>query len=595
MRRRVRLVVAICALAFTFASAFLKSPVGAQTQASGAVTVFTDGLAYPDGVISKALAELSAEFDKSGKLRLLSIMGNAGAANVRDLLRFRGADFAILNSDVFASPEVSKTYSEAREKLRYVTKLRTQKVVLLARREIDAVDQLAGKKVAVIGPETVTGLTARTVFALLGVKAEVTAFDGAGAGNQLGDAAAIFFFNTDAKRLPASVDPSGEFRPIAIPMNAALAKFYRPAQIQPGELTGASGKGSVATIETDTILAAFNWVPQHARYLDVTAFIDSLFAALPRLRSDRPASIWNETDPRAPVLGWRQYGHAAAAAKSVPAPAATPVAAAASFASRIEGSAGEPRLTLSIVSQPPLTDEHSSGGGLLTELARAALARTEWPHAGNVEVQWDKDRASQVHSVLVEKRADLALPWSKPSCEDPGLLTGESAAFCDGALASEPNFKALVVFITRSESDFDPTSEERLIGRTVCVPANRDVGPLTETAKQLVRDGRLKLVRPQSMIDCLNLVERGDVDALLINELEGKLAISHLGLSRTFRMVENAGSAQDVRIIVAKDYPKAEELLGALNKGIAKLKSEDLYSQIVMKHVLPLNRSATTQ
>jgi polar amino acid transport system substrate-binding protein len=127
----------------------------------------------------------------------------------------------------------------------------------------------------------------------------------------------------------------------------------------------------------------------------------------------------------------------------------------------------------------------------------------------------------------------------------------------------------------------------------VCVPANRDVPPLTDMAKRMIHDGSLRLARPQSIIDCLNVVGRGEADALLVNELEGKRAISDLGLSQAFRVVENAGSAQEVRIIVAKDSPRAEELLGALNKGIAKLKSEELYSQIIMKHLVPLNRSAT--
>ncbi len=602
MRSTVRRVATICALVFTFAaiSAALEAPVRAQTPPSGAVTVFTDGLAYPDGVISKALAELSAELDRSGKVRLLSVMGNAGAANVRDLLRFRGVDFAILNSDVFASARVAKTYPEATEKLRYVTKLRTQKLVLLARSDIDAVEQLAGKKVAVVGPEAVTGLTAHTVFAALGIGAEITPLQDASAEEQLREAAAVFFIDTDAKRLPESIARSGEFHGVAIPMNDTLSKFYRPAQIQPGEAAGNSASHSIATIETDTILASFNWVPQHVRYADVAAFINSFFAAIPDLRRDRSASIWNETDPRAPVLGWRQHPHAAVASKSVPALAPVPVAAAAApaapaIAPDIEDRNSEQRLKLSIVPQPPLTDDHSSGGGLVTELTRAALERMDWPHAGDFEVEWDKDRESQVHRVLVEKRADLALLWARPNCEDPGLLTGESAAFCDGALASEPIFKALVVFFTRSGSDFDPASEDRLAGRSICVPANRDVAPPTEVAKKMVRDGRLKLVRPQSLIDCLNIVGRGEADALLVNELEGKLAISRLGLSQAFRMVENAGAAQEVRIVVPKDAPKAKELLGALNKGIAKLKSEDLYSQIVMKHVLALNPPATTQ
>ena len=596
MRGSIRFAAVLCGLTLASLGAVPVPTRAAQEQAPavGSVTVFTDGLAYPDGVISKALSELSADFEKSGKLRLLSIMGNAGAANVRDLLRFRGVDFAIVNNDVLASGEVVKSYPDAPDKLRYVTRLRTQKAILLARPEIDDLQQLSGKKVIAFGPDLVTGQSARVIFAATGVKADISSLQDASAEEQLRQAAAIFFFHTDAKRLPSAIAGSADFHPIAIPINAALAKFYRPVQIQPGEFGFPPDGDGVTSVETDTILAAFNWQPQHGRYADVTAFIDTFFAALPRLRSSRPSSIWNETQPRAQVLGWKQFPYATTAAKTVPAPPPAPVGAAPAFSSHIEEPGPGSKLRLSIVSQPPLTDEHVNGGGLLTELTKAALERADLPQAAHVDVLWDKDRASQTHNVLVEKRADLAMPWPKPSCDDPAMLTGELAALCDGALASEPIFKVLVVFFAKSDSDFDPAApEEQLSGRTVCVPANRDLAPPTNGAERMIRDGRLKLVRPASMIDCLNLVGRGDADALLINELEGKKAISDLGLSQAFRMVENAGSAQEIRIVVAKDSPKAQDLLSALNKGIAKLKSEELYSQIVMKHLVPLNRSAT--
>jgi polar amino acid transport system substrate-binding protein len=597
MRRMDRLAATICAAITILVDVCASRPSAAQapTPPTGLVTIFTDGLSYPGGAISQAVAELSVELDKSGKIRLLSIMGHAGAANLRDLLRFRGADFAILNSDVLASAEIAKSYPGLSEKLRHVTRLRTQKVVLLVRRDIEGLGQLAGKKVTAFGPDGVTGYTARTVLAALGVKAEVTSRRDAAPENELTQADAIFLFASDAKRLPSSVARSADLRPIPIPLNPALAKFYRAAEIQPTELGGTPQETRIATIETDTILASFNWQAQHGRYADVTAFIDGFFGALPRLRAAHPSSIWNETDPRAAVLGWRQYGPAALAAKSVPAPAPAPTVSVPAFASSIEQADSNARLRLSIVPQASLTDEHASGGGLLTQLAKAAVERTDWPQAANVEIRWEKDRSSQAQSLLVDKSVQLALPWSGPNCDEPALLTGETAAICDGALVSDPIFKALVVFFVASGSDFDPNSQERLSGRTLCVPANRAFSPPTEVAARLIQDGQLKLLRPASMIDCLNLVGRGDADALLVNELEGKRAIANLGLSQAFHVVENAGSTEEIRIVVAKSAPKAEELLNALNKGIAKLKTEDVYGEIVMKHVMALNQSAAAR
>ena len=591
MRKRVRLVAIICIMIAGIAGVCAcANLVAAQTSSTGSVTVFTDGLAMPGGAISQAVVELSAELEKSGKIRLLPIMGHGGPANIRDLLRLRGTDLAVLNSDALAAPELAKNHPGYKEKLRYVTKLRSQKVILLARREVETVERLGGKKVIAFGPEGMTGFTARTVFASLGIAAEVTShFDKADEA-QLGQADAIFLFDADANRLPPTIARSGDLHLVPVPLSPPLAKLYRAAQVQL-----APGEEPVGTIETDTILASFNWLAQHGRYGDVTAFIDGFFAALPNLRSKHPSSIWNETDPRAAVSGWRQYGPAAAAAKSVPAPQPGSAAPVPAFVSSVEDTAGDARLRLSILAQPPLTDERGSEGGLLTQLAKAALQRTDWPQAANVDLHWESDRARQAHGLLVEKRTELALPWSGPSCDEPAQLTGEAAAICDGVLLSEPIFKALVVFFTAAESGFDASSPERLSGRTICVPTNRDFTPPTEAVARLARDGQLKLVRPASMIDCLTLVGRGDADALLANELEGKRVIADLGLSQAFRVVENAGFAQQVRIIVAKSAPNAEGLLNALNQGIAKLKADAAYQEIVMRHLVPLNRSATAR
>jgi len=572
-------------------SPFWVNPAGAQSVIEGKVTAFTDGLAYPNGEISKAVIELAAELDKSKGLRLLPIMGNAGAANVRDLLRFRGADFAILNSDVFASKEISELYPEAREKLRYITKLRSQKVVLLARQDIDAIDQLAGKKVLVFGPEAIAKRSAVTIFNLLEVNATIAHVPDGGADDQTGDAAAIFFLHTDTNWLPRNLAESGEFHPIPVPMNNALSAFYRKAEIQPGELGAYSGSGPIATIKMDTILASFDWLPRHGRYGDVTAFIDGFFAAIPKFRRDRRLQIWHETDPRADVLGWKQHAYAAKAKASVPRVEEEPEPVAANT----ENTESEPAaVRLSVISQPPLTDQQSDNGGLLTELAGAALERTAWPGTGEIVIQWDKNSLDQANGIVTKKTADLALPWIGGRCNSE-TPDSETAFFCEGILASDSIFKVLVSFFTRSDSDFDPTAEENMIGRTICRPAELDMTPLSEPAKQLIHDGKLTLVRPPSLIDCLSLVDRKEADALLVNELEGKFAITRLGLSNTFRMIEGAVSVQDIHIGVAKDRPGANEFLAALNQGIKKLKAEDTYSQIIVKHLSPAPKLGAAQ
>jgi hypothetical protein len=345
---------------------------------------------------------------------------------------------------------------------------------------------------------------------------------------------------------------------------------------------------------------------------------------LPKLRRDYPGSIWQETDPRADVLGWRRHVHAENTRKAVPPPAPggesapLPAAVAANTppaaignppapaptavntpgtgdtpgASNAPVAIGNPSggnpLRLSVVAYPPLTDQRVPGGGLIGELTIAAMQNVESPFNRNLVFQWEKDKVSQIKTVLSEKTAELAMPWEKPSCDNPQELGMEAAAFCDAGLASEPIFKVLVLFFMSNESDFSFTADETMIGRTICLPADRQLSNLSEKGREFLAQGKLTLVRPPSLIECLDIVQRGEADAVLTNELEGKLTIARLGLTQAFRMADRAVTTQDIHIILAKDTPGAEDLLAALNKGIAKLKSEDSYFAIVAKHLAQL-------
>ena len=375
-------------------------------------------------------------------------------------------------------------------------------------------------------------------------------------------------------------------------MTDALSAYYRGAEIKPGELGAYSGSEAIATIEIDTVLASFDWLPRHGRYADVTTFIDGFFAAIPKFRRNGRLPIWYETDPQAEVLGWRQHAYAASVKASVPRPEKQPEPVVAN----IESAKSDPAaVRLSVISRPPLTDQQSDDGGLLAELAKAALERTAWPGTGEVVVLWDENSVDQANGIVAKKTADLALPWMSGACEDPDNPGSEATVFCEGMLASYPIFKVLVAFFARADSDFDPTTEENMIGRTICRPAELDMSPLSEQAKRLIRDGKLALVRPPSLIDCLSLVDRREADALFVNELEGKLVMARLGLSDTFRMIEGAVSVQDIHIGVARDRPGANELLAALNEGIGKLKAEDTYSQIIVKHLSPAPKLGSAQ
>ena len=132
----------------------------------GTVTVLTDGIAEPNGGATRAINELAKEISN---IRVLPIAGHGAVANVRDLLRLKGVDFAVLNSDVFPFLEQTRQYPNAQKQIRYVTHIYSQKVYLLTRKEFKTIDDLRGRKLAVPSRGAGSHTTAMTLFNLLGI------------------------------------------------------------------------------------------------------------------------------------------------------------------------------------------------------------------------------------------------------------------------------------------------------------------------------------------------------------------------------------------------------------------------------------------
>ena len=133
--------------------------------ARGAVTVLTDGITEPNSGATRAINELAKEI---GNIRVLPIAGHGAVANVRDLLRLKGVDFAVLNSDIFPFLEQTRQYPIAQKQIRYVTHIYSQKVYLLTRKDFKTINDLRGRKLAVPSRGAGSHTTAMTLFNLLG-------------------------------------------------------------------------------------------------------------------------------------------------------------------------------------------------------------------------------------------------------------------------------------------------------------------------------------------------------------------------------------------------------------------------------------------
>ena len=562
-----------------------ETPAGSPDTGLGGVTILTDGIVNPNGPAVRAISELSLYLDKLRDMRVLPLTGYGGAANVRDLLKLRGTDLAILNSDIFAYLDQVKSYPEARGRIRYVTELFDQRVFLVARKEIASIDQLGGKTVAVLDGSA-GQVTALTLFGLLKIPVKIVPQRSGEALNMAvrNGADAMLVLEQDLSLVPWG----GDLQLLPIPANQRLAKIYQASKIEPSESPGLPISAPIETVKVSTVLATFDWKKANARYPHVSRFIEELFAALPKLRRDNPNSIWLETDVQQKVPDWQRFSVADELRATVT--LKREEGARANLANpkpRAEGPS--PAAHILVSPRPPLTDQTQASGGLVAELVASALAisgggKETRPSA---EIIWIQDQAEQLKAVFKDGASDIAIAWDRPDCGNPGDLGPNSARLCENTVFSDPIFQSVFALFTRADSDLRFANDASLAGKTLCLPAGADVSDLNRDNRNWVSEKTVNFLRPASILDCISLTEQGKADGLFMHELEGRVALRRLGIQEKFRIAERPVSVRTIHAIAAKNSPRALELIGAINEGLAKLKQNGAYAKIVEKQLSP--------
>lgn len=551
----------------------------------GGVTIMTDGIVNPNGPAVRAISELSLHLDKIGNMRVLPWMGYGGAANVRDLLKLRGTDFAVLNNDILAYLDNVKAYPEARSRIRYVTELFEQRVFLVARPDITSLDKLAGKNIAVI--EGSGGqVTAVTIFGLLKIPVKIVPQRSGEALTMAikNGADAVFVLEQDLTLVPRGAG----LQLVPIPANERLARIYRPGKIEPSENPGLPASAAIETVKVATLLATFDWKKTHVRFPNVSRFVGGFFAALPKLRRDNPNSIWLETNVHQQVLDWQRFSAADQLRATLPpAKGEGTEAGPANPKPRTEVQSAAAHILAS--PRPPLADQRQPGGALVAELVASALAvsGTTGQLLPSAEITWVRDESEQLKMIFRDGSSDIAITWDRPNCDSPGDLGPNSVTLCNNAVFSDAIFQSVFALFTRADSDLIFADDASLAGKTLCLPQGADVSDLNRDNRNWVSEKRVNLLRPTSILDCVSLVEQGKADGLFMHELEGRLALRRLGIQQQFRIAERPVAVRTLHAIAAKNSPPALELISGLNAGLAKLKQTGRYAEIVQKQLSP--------
>src|SRR5438132_6309581 len=241
--------------------------------------------------------ELAQVLDDGDNLRVIPIVTYGAASNLDDLLYLRYVDVAVTQADVFEYFRTQRKISNLESRVNYIIRLPVSEMHVLARNEIQTLEDLRGKKVSFGPAGSASSLTGTIVFQRLGVQVEQVLYDNPTAMQKLksGELAALVRVIGKPIEFFTKIPANSGLHLVPIPFSKTFADYYTL-----GEFTGADYPtlvpegGTTDTLAVPAVLAAFNWAKNTERYRRVQRFTEALFTKWDKFRQPPRHPKWRD-------------------------------------------------------------------------------------------------------------------------------------------------------------------------------------------------------------------------------------------------------------------------------------------------------------
>src|SRR5262245_59015061 len=274
---------------------------------------WTVGLAagLHEGAGTRMASELAKALDDDDNMRVLPLLTKGLFTNIYDLLYLKGIDVAIVNGDILEHFKNSEESGIVTQRINYIANLYLGEVHILARPEINSIEDLAGKVVNFNVKSSATAYTAPIIFDRLGIKV-IPNFDphikAVAEMTQNSNVAALAIASSKPLSQFQKCFPPG-FKFLNILYNSKLSDLYLPSDLTPQDYPQLIPAGqSVDTVAVPTVLAAYGWPQDLDRHRRMVRCIYNRFERLPVLQEtsgNHPK--WKELNLAGQVPGWRRY------------------------------------------------------------------------------------------------------------------------------------------------------------------------------------------------------------------------------------------------------------------------------------------------
>ena len=270
----------------------------------------------------RAATEISSLLARNNGLRLMTISGRGGAANISDLLFLRDIDLAIVSLDTLEKIKAENTFPKLERRVAYIAKLFNEEIHVLATSKTSKLQDLSGRRIGV-GPKDGSGdFSARTIFGAANIKYTPVYGDYASAllNLQNGELDAVVSVSGKPVRMYGDL-PKSDLRLIPVSLDVRKMPDYIPASIDASDYPNLIPAGkNISTVSVQNVLLAFNWKRDTKRYKKIAKFINQFFPKAAELKQRPNHPKWNEFNLSARLDNWTRIK---AATDAVPKPVVT--------------------------------------------------------------------------------------------------------------------------------------------------------------------------------------------------------------------------------------------------------------------------------
>jgi TRAP-type uncharacterized transport system substrate-binding protein len=253
---------------------------------------------------------MASVLNDGDNLRIMPIVSYGAASNLDDLLYLRGVDAAVTQSDVFEYFRTERKTPNLERRVQYIIRLPISELHILARNDVQSLEDLRGKKVNFGPAGTGASLTGTIVFQRLGINVEQVLIDQPTALQKLqaGQVDAI------ARVIPKPIDffakipASSGLHLVNIPFTKTFEDLYTLGEFTKQDYPNLlQGQDRIDSIAVPAVLAVFNWPKNTDRYAKVSRFIEYLFTRWDTLQHPPYHPKWRDVNLTATVPGWTRF------------------------------------------------------------------------------------------------------------------------------------------------------------------------------------------------------------------------------------------------------------------------------------------------